>query len=309
MKLPGLLTIRRKQRVSQVIVEADLTALETTVDAIDAVPALVFAVEQGGGQAIFCDFGVALTANPTTLVVGAWTGTVATNGGAPAALTVTGVVCSTRRVTIGVSGTPFEPDIQSVQSITLTYDAGTGNLLDAAGRAINSFSVDAVVPRQDNPNAEFLLMAEQGSAPSTPDSGYGAIYVGTDQDLHFVDDVGNDTGVLALPTGILVAIAGILAGTVPFDPGALFTEQGADPATPAAGNWMAFFKAGGLYVIDDAGAVTGPFATLADTLDEFADPVASVNFNDQQAVSFRLENRTSDPGSPTGGQIWLRTDL
>jgi hypothetical protein len=28
-----------------------------------------------------------------------------------------------------------------------------------------------------------------------------------------------------------------------------------------------------------------------------------------QAVSFRLENRTSDPGSPATGQIWLRTDL
>jgi hypothetical protein len=45
------------------------------------------------------------------------------------------------------------------------------------------------------------------------------------------------------------------------------------------------------------------------TLDLFADPVASVNFNGQQALSFVIENRTSDPGSPTTGQIWLRTDL
>lgn len=43
-----------------------------------------------------------------------------------------------------------------------------------------------------------------------------------------------------------------------------------------------------------------------DTMDP---PNASVNFNSQQAVSFRVENRTSDPGSPTTGQIWLRTDL
>lgn len=44
-------------------------------------------------------------------------------------------------------------------------------------------------------------------------------------------------------------------------------------------------------------------------LDEGPLPTASVSFNDQQALSFRVENRTSDPSSPTVGQIWLRTDL
>lgn len=38
-------------------------------------------------------------------------------------------------------------------------------------------------------------------------------------------------------------------------------------------------------------------------------PNASVNFNGQQATSFRIENRTSDPGTPATGEIWLRTDL
>lgn len=38
-------------------------------------------------------------------------------------------------------------------------------------------------------------------------------------------------------------------------------------------------------------------------------PSGSVNFNNQQATSFRIENRTSDPGTPTVGQLWLRTDL
>jgi Phage tail repeat like len=45
------------------------------------------------------------------------------------------------------------------------------------------------------------------------------------------------------------------------------------------------------------------------TLDAITAPVASVNFADQQALSFRIENRTSDPVSPTTGQLWLRTDL
>lgn len=68
-------------------------------------------------------------------------------------------------------------------------------------------------------------------------------------------------------------------------------------------------------------AATGDFAAAAHAashksaggdsirLDEFAAPSGSVNFNDQQATSFRIENRTSDPASPTVGQLWLRTDL
>ena len=44
-------------------------------------------------------------------------------------------------------------------------------------------------------------------------------------------------------------------------------------------------------------------------LNEFGNPTGSVEFNQQQALQFRLENRTSDPGSPADGQIWLRTDL
>lgn len=44
-------------------------------------------------------------------------------------------------------------------------------------------------------------------------------------------------------------------------------------------------------------------------LDQVPPPLASVSFNDQQALSFRIENRTSDPGSPSVGSLWLRTDL
>lgn len=54
---------------------------------------------------------------------------------------------------------------------------------------------------------------------------------------------------------------------------------------------------------------SGTLALTSTKLNEFAAPDGSVNFNDQQATSFRIENRTSDPGTPTVGQIWLRTDL
>ena len=44
-------------------------------------------------------------------------------------------------------------------------------------------------------------------------------------------------------------------------------------------------------------------------LNELQNPDGSVEFNTQQALQVRVENRTTDPGSPSDGQIWLRTDL
>lgn len=63
----------------------------------------------------------------------------------------------------------------------------------------------------------------------------------------------------------------------------------------------------------DKGDVTvsggGTVWTLDLTLDAINAPVASVGFAQQQATQLRIENRTSDPGSPAVGEIWLRTDL
>lgn len=50
-------------------------------------------------------------------------------------------------------------------------------------------------------------------------------------------------------------------------------------------------------------------SAVTKTLDTIPAPVAGVSFNGQQATSFRIENLTSDPVSPTVGQLWLRTDL
>lgn len=59
-----------------------------------------------------------------------------------------------------------------------------------------------------------------------------------------------------------------------------------------------------------AANVTDLAATVqAYTLDQFANPATSVDFAQQQALQFVIENRTSDPGSPVAGQLWLRTDL
>lgn len=42
-------------------------------------------------------------------------------------------------------------------------------------------------------------------------------------------------------------------------PSVNFTEQGSDPAAPAASHWQLFFKAGGLYARKSDGTVLGPF--------------------------------------------------
>jgi len=55
--------------------------------------------------------------------------------------------------------------------------------------------------------------------------------------------------------------------------------------------------------------VPATFAPSAHALSDHTAAVAAMNFNGQQAQAFVIENRTSDPGSPATGQIWLRTDL
>lgn len=70
-------------------------------------------------------------------------------------------------------------------------------------------------------------------------------------------------------------------------------------------------RARGVHTGTQVAATISDFDTQVRTsrLDQMAAPTASVSFNGQQATNFRIENRTSDPGSPTTGQIWLRTDL
>ena len=66
--------------------------------------------------------------------------------------------------------------------------------------------------------------------------------------------------------------------------------------------------AGTAITFADTGA-NGTLTVSVQSLDSVPQPVASVQFNQQQALQFRVENRTSDPASPSTGQIWLRTDL
>lgn len=49
-------------------------------------------------------------------------------------------------------------------------------------------------------------------------------------------------------------------------PYATFAQQSSNPATPASGDWVLFFKSGGLYAKNAAGTVVGPFGTSGSSL-------------------------------------------
>ena len=74
---------------------------------------------------------------------------------------------------------------------------------------------------------------------------------------------------------------------------------------------------GGTVWVVDAGAVdyadlSGVPATFppdVHALDDHSVPIGPVDFAQQQSQRFVIENRTSDPGAPVAGEIWLRTDL
>lgn len=139
----------------------------------------------------------------------------------------------------------------------------------------------------------------------------------------------NETDIEVLTALRLSASASLAAHIAAADPhpvyltaaegNAAYQPLDADLTAIAALATTAFGRA--LLTLADAAALGGSHDHVAaditdfDTqvrtsrLDQMAAPSASVSFNDQQATSFRVENRTSDPASPTTGQIWLRTDL
>jgi hypothetical protein len=90
-----------------------------------------------------------------------------------------------------------------------------------------------------------------------------------------------------------------------------FGATGGGGAVPD-GDYGDVSVSGGVWTVDAVAVanVTNLATTVqAYTLDTFANPVASLDFAQQQTLQFVIENRTSDPGSPVTGQIWLRTDL
>ena len=66
---------------------------------------------------------------------------------------------------------------------------------------------------------------------------------------------------------------------------------------------------GGSVAWGDLTGVPATFPPDVHALDDHSVPIGPVDFAQQQSQRFVIENRTSDPGAPVAGEIWLRTDL
>ena len=86
-------------------------------------------------------------------------------------------------------------------------------------------------------------------------------------------------------------------------PSVLLAEQGSDITTPGTGFWRLYAKATGLFHRDDAGAVTGPI--LDETSHDALDHTGLTGVGGGSGIS----SGTSNPGSPTAGDLFWRTDL
>lgn len=116
-----------------------------------------------------------------------------------------------------------------------------------------------------------ITLQEEASAPSTPGTGKWHLYTKSDG-LYIKDDAGNEVGPFATSAG---GDHGALSGLTDDDHTQYllktglreWDEQGSDPSTPASTKWKLYFKSGGLYLIDDAGSVTGPLAAASGVAD------------------------------------------
>lgn len=66
---------------------------------------------------------------------------------------------------------------------------------------------------------------------------------------------------------------------------------------------------GGTYYITQTAGIMTVVASEVEIAATNLNLSAVVNFQQNLTTGFRIENRTSDPGAPAAGQIWLRTDL
>ena len=87
-------------------------------------------------------------------------------------------------------------------------------------------------------------------------------------------------------------------------PSVLFGELADTPTTPDAGNWRLFTKADGLYLVDDAGSVTGPFVASSDGYTEGArvrnDANIAIANGAWTSVTFNTEDFDTDTIHDTG---------
>lgn len=125
-----------------------------------------------------------------------------------------------------------------------------------------------------------------------PNNDVDVIFEGTtDSNLIYVDAGLDAVGFGgAAESGYKVKVTGDLKLTNIIN----FDERASDPSTPSTGDWGLYFKSDGLYVIDDAGATTGPLSTGSAT-DGTYTPTLTGTANVDATTAFQcMYTRTGD---------------
>lgn len=184
------------------------------------------------------------------------------------------------RLTVGGTTTP-----------TGFYDLYTGG---AIGQRIIGAAAQALAYLQLVNNAGTTLTSFDSAA---------RLILHAQNEIRFEDSAGGEYAAIKAPATIGASYTLTLPDT----------DGGVNELLQTNGSGVLSWVAPGGVSDGDKGDITvsggGTVWDLDLTLDQIALATASVDFNSQQATNFRFENRTSDPGSPTVGQVWLRTDL
>ena len=212
----------------------------------------------------------------------------------------------------------------NIEEITLgTNLSYTGTTLNAAGGGISdgdkgdvTVSSSGTVWTIDNGVVTYAKMQDVSATDkllgrSTAGSGDVEEIACTAAGRALLDDADNTAQRSTLGLGTLATQSGTFSGT------SSGTNTGDQTSIVGISGTKAQFDTavsdGNILYVGDAPTAHATSHKLGGSdvilLNEFGNPTASVEFNQQQALQFRIENRTSDPGSPAVGQMWLRTDL
>jgi hypothetical protein len=203
---------------------------------------------------------------------------------------------------------------------------GSGGAVDSVNGqtgvvVLDTGDISSVVDSRYVTDAQLVVIGDT-SGINTGDqdlSGY-VPYTGATTDVDLGTNDLTAFKITASPTG---NNDGIIANGSGSGAGINITHAGSgtklEIATTGAGDLIS----AGSFVVTNTGSVSAAnlsgtntgdqtsIVGITGTMAEFNSAVTDGNilFNNEQGLGFRFENRTSDPGSPTVGQVWLRTDL
>jgi len=219
------------------------------------------------------------------------TGVVVLDTGDVASVVDSRYVTDAQLTVIGNTSGTNTGDVSVTDSSEIDFTlAGQNITASIVAGSIDETKLDA----STNASLDLADSALQAAAIGVTVQAYSAVLAATTASFLLADETKLDA-ITGTNTGDQTSIVGI-SGTI-----AQFNTACTDADFATGGGTASGTNTG------DQASIVGISGTMA----EFNTAVSDGNilFNDAEGLGFRFENRTSDPGTPTVGQVWLRTDL